>query len=133
MRLLVYENVIETLEYLHDRNIMISLLTTKNQDQADKIINHFGLRKYFSVIMGRRNGIPIKPAPDFLIRICKETAVPLENTLMVGDTELDIQCGKNAGAVTCAVTYGFRTKEALMVENPDFIVSDIQEIIKIIE
>ena len=50
---------------------------------------------------------------------------------MVGDTELDIQCGKNANAKTCGVLYGYRTKEQIEREKPDFIISGLSELMKI--
>ncbi|NCS87306.1 MAG: hypothetical protein CO127_11845 [Ignavibacteria bacterium CG_4_9_14_3_um_filter_36_18] len=54
-------------------------------------------------------------------------------TLMVGDTELDIQCGKAAGAFTCAVSYGYRTIEQLKLEQPDLIVKNMKELITLLE
>ena len=81
--------------------------------------------------MGRRDGIAHKPSPEPLIAICKELNVGLKNTLMVGDTELDIQCGKNAGTFTCGVLYGYRTKELLEIEKPDFIVESIKQILSL--
>jgi len=51
---------------------------------------------------------------------------------MVGDTELDINCGRNAGAKTCAVTYGYREKEILQNENPDFIIDELKELMKLV-
>ena len=127
----LYNGVEETLSELKNRGIKISLLTTKVQDQAEKIIDHFNLREYFDLIMGRRDGIAHKPSPEPLLAICKELNVDLKNTLMVGDTELDIQCGKNAGTFTCGVLYGYRTKELLEIEKPDFIVESINQILSI--
>ena len=51
---------------------------------------------------------------------------------MVGDTELDIMCGKNAKALTCTVTYGYRTKELLQQHNPDFFISNLSELKKVV-
>jgi HAD superfamily hydrolase (TIGR01549 family) len=127
----LYNGVEETLTELKNCGIKISLLTTKVQDQAEKIIDHFNLGNYFNFIMGRRDGIAHKPSPEPLIAICKELNVGLKNTLMVGDTELDIQCGKNAGTFTCGVLYGYRTKELLEIENPDFIIEAINQILDI--
>jgi len=124
----LYEGAIEILEMLLTKDISISLLTTKSQDQSDKIINHFGLRKYFSFIMGRRNGVPIKPSAEPLLFICKEINIHPNQTLIVGDSELDIKCGKNAGSFTCAVTYGYRTKEILLMEKPDYFISNLMEL-----
>ena len=48
--------------------------------------------------------------------------------MIVGDSELDIQCGKNAGTKSCAVTYGYRTREELEKTQPDFVVDNILEV-----
>ena len=127
-----YPGVLEILQYLQQKNIYISLLTTKSQDQAEKIVQHFNLDKYFNFIMGRRNGVGHKPSAEPLLFICRETGAEPEKTLMVGDTELDIICGKNANASTCAVTYGYRTKDKLKAEMPDYIISDLLRLKEII-
>lgn len=126
----VYDGVEKTLSALKDRDIQISLLTTKIQDQADRIIDHFDLRKYFDLVMGRRDGIQHKPSPEPLLKICDDLDIDVNNTLMVGDTELDIQCGKNAGSYTCGVLYGYRTKELLDIEEPDFIVERLEDLLE---
>ncbi|HMN25208.1 MAG TPA: HAD-IA family hydrolase [Ignavibacteriaceae bacterium] len=128
----LYDGVEETLAALKNKNIKISLLTTKVQDQADKILEYFNLTKYFDLIMGRRDGIAHKPSPEPLLKICSDVNVDVKNTLMIGDTELDIQCGKNAGSNTCGVLYGYRTKELLEIEKPDFIVGSINDILTIL-
>lgn len=128
----MYNGVEQTLNALKDRDIKISLLTTKIQDQAEKILEYFNLTKYFDLIMGRRDGIKHKPSPEPLLKICDDLNIDIKNTLMVGDTELDIQCGKNAGSYTCGVLYGYRTKELLEIENPDFIAEEIKNIIDLV-
>lgn len=127
----MYPDVEETLANLKKRGAKISLLTTKVQDQADRIIDYFNLRDHFDLVMGRRDGIAHKPSAEPLIMICNELNVDVTSTLMIGDTEIDIQCGKNAGAKTCGVLYGYRTKELLEIEKPDYIVSSIKEIISL--
>lgn len=128
----LYAGVIDTLEYLKRKNIKVSLLTTKSQEQADRIIDHFNLRKYFSYVMGRRNGFAHKPSPEPLFSICREINTDTKNTLMIGDTELDIICGKNAGALTCAVLYGYRNEEQLKSYQPDYLLKNLNDLNKII-
>ena len=118
----------EVLNHLNEKGIKISLLTTKAQDQADKIIDHFGFRENLSYVMGRRKGVAHKPAAEPLLIICDELGIKPAETLMVGDTELDINCGKNAGALSCGVTYGYRTIENLKEYNPDYLINDIIEL-----
>ncbi len=128
----IYPGTTEVLKKLHEDRIKISLLTTKAQDQADKIIDYFKLRKYFCLVMGRRNDLAIKPSPESLHFICNELHVEEAETIIVGDSELDIDCGKTAGTFTCAVSYGYRSKDRLVSLKPDFIIDEIKGIVKII-
>ena len=127
----VYPGVVNTLSELNKQKVKISLLTTKAQDQADLIIDHFDLRKYFDFVMGRRDNFAHKPSPEPLIFICKEIKVDIDETLMVGDTELDIQCGKNAGAKTCGVLYGYRSLKLIEDEKPDLIIKSFDELLSL--
>jgi HAD superfamily hydrolase (TIGR01549 family) len=129
----LYPGVEETLNYLSRKQIKVSLLTTKVQDQAEKIIHHFNLGSSFNYLMGRRNGLEHKPSPEPLLVICKELQVEPAETLIVGDTELDVQCGKSAGSKTCGVLFGYRTKEQLEKEKPDFLISGLNELVKVLE
>lgn len=129
---LPYPGTTSTLNTIKNSGIKISLLTTKAQDQAENILSHFNISNYFNAIYGRRPGMGIKPDADPLLRICRELNVSPAETLMTGDSDLDILCGKNAGARTCAATYGYRTPEILSAENPDFMINDISGILDII-
>jgi len=125
----VYPLVEDTLSFLRNgKDIKISLLTTKGQDQAEKIIDHFEFSKYFDFVMGRREGIAHKPSAEPLLFICDELKLDAKNTMIVGDTELDVLCGKNAGAITCGVTYGYRTEESLRKNKPDYLIDDFSKI-----
>lgn len=129
----LYPGVQKTLQYLNQKNVKVSLLTTKVQDQAEKIIDHFNFRPSFAYLMGRRDGLAHKPSPEPLLQICKELRVEPVETVIVGDTELDVQCGKSAGAKTCGVLYGYRTKGQLEKVKPDFLISGLSELRKILE
>jgi HAD superfamily hydrolase (TIGR01549 family) len=129
----LYNGVDEVLDHIKSKNIPISLLTTKAQDQAEKILDHFNLTGYFSFIMGRRPGIKIKPDAEPLLFICTELNIDPADTIMVGDSDLDINCGKNAGALTCAVTYGYRAPELLRQLRPDFVIDRLPELKKIVD
>jgi phosphoglycolate phosphatase len=125
----LYPGVTEVLEHLKKNSIHVSLLTTKGQDQADRIIDHFYLRRYFSYVMGRKIGTPVKPSPEPLLMICKDLNILPAESIITGDTELDIRCGISAKVKTCGVTYGYRTRELLEKENPDYIINKIIELI----
>lgn len=115
-----YLKVEDTLKKLREKGKKTALLTTKGQDQAELIIQHFGYPQYFDLIMGRRPGIAHKPDPQPLQIICSELETLPTECMMVGDTEMDIRCGKNAGTATGAATYGYRSLSFLQKEMPDY-------------
>jgi HAD superfamily hydrolase (TIGR01549 family) len=127
-----YPGVIEVLRKIKNKNFNTAILTTKAQGQTDTIVKNFNLNNYFNYIMGRRTGIEIKPSPKPLLEICKALSVSPSETLMVGDSELDLKCGKSAGALTCGVTYGYRSRESLQKENPDYLIDTIEELMNVV-
>ncbi|MEW6508201.1 MAG: HAD family hydrolase [Bacteroidota bacterium] len=124
----LFPDVKELIGWLKENDLKIGLLTTKGQDQAELILKHFGLFNNFDGVMGRRPGIAHKPSAEPLIKLCNELDVDIGTTLIVGDSELDINCGKNAGTYTCAVTYGYRSREILERYNPDFLIDRLSSI-----
>lgn len=120
----LYEGMSELLEELHSVGYFVSLVTTKAQPQAERLLMEFGIRDKFDYVMGRRKGVNHKPSPEPLLITCQHLNVRPEETVIIGDTEMDIQCGKNAGTKTCCVTYGYRTIEELQSEEPDYIAED---------
>lgn len=128
----LYPSVLNVLGLLFRKKIKISLLTTKAQDQAEKILEHFQILYFFDLVMGRRNGIQHKPSAEPLLMICKELDVEPQESLIIGDTELDILCGKNANVRTCAITHGYRSEKELFTYNPDYIIQNLNDIKKLL-
>jgi len=122
----------DTIRLLNQNSILVALLTTKGQDQAELNLRHFKLFEKFNYVMGRRPGLQHKPSPEPLLKICADLEISPTETIIVGDSELDILCGKNAGTRTCAVTYGYRTREELEKYTPDFVIDDFAEIVDVI-
>lgn len=128
----LYDGVVDGLKKLKNHNLKTAILTTKAQEQTDRIISHFQIGDYFDFVMGRRKGIEVKPSSMPLLKICDELNIPPVQTIMIGDTELDIKCAKGAGCRVIAVDYGYRNNGTLSKENPDYIVSTFSEAVEII-
>lgn len=128
----LYDDVEIALDKIHSLGIKTSLLTTKSQEQAELILKHFNIYDKFDYVMGRRTGIAHKPSPEPLIYICNELNIETKKTMIVGDSELDVMCGKSANAITCAVTYGYRNFKELKNSNPDFIANKIIDVVNIV-
>lgn len=127
-----YPGIPELLMDLQKSGTKLSLLTTKNQLQTERISDYFNLHKFFPFLMGRKPGIKIKPDPEPLEIIINHYGSTKEKTVMIGDSEFDIGCGRNAGVDTIAVGYGYRSQEFLMNENPTFYVATVGELHKLL-
>jgi phosphoglycolate phosphatase len=117
----LYPSVAEFLE--NSKNWPKAVVTNKPELFSRKILEGLGVRGHFRWLIGG-DTLPVqKPDPAVFAPIFHELGEPVGG-LMVGDSHVDIECGRAAGLKTCAVTYGFRPREELLDCRPDFLVDD---------
>lgn len=73
-----------------------------------------------------------KPNPSVVLEMAKNLGIHPATTMYVGDTSVDIKTAKNAGMISVAVTWGYRTKEQLLAENPDYIIDSPMELLDLL-
>ena len=126
VRSTLYPSVRETLDRF--RSIPLAVISNKAMEFVTPLLDGLGIGGYFSVVIGADAGLPLKPAPDAILKVVSATGGPKERTVMVGDGTADMLAGKAAGVLTCSVAYGFRSEEELRKTAPDFFVHDFSEI-----
>jgi phosphoglycolate phosphatase len=102
-----YEGVVAALDELRSRGTAMALLTNKPLEQSVRILDAFGLSAYFEWVVGGDGPWPRKPAPDGLQFLMEQAAAVAGETLLVGDSTIDLQTSRNAGVRICLVRYGF--------------------------
>jgi phosphoglycolate phosphatase len=122
----VYPGVLETLDYF--KPLPMSIISNKTMEFVESLINRLGIAAYFNPVIGADLGLPLKPAPDAVLKILSDSGVPRERAVMVGDGTTDIRAGKAAGVMTCAVTYGFRSEDELRKAGPDYVIHAFSEL-----
>ena len=75
-------------------------LYTHRDRTALTYLENYGLRDLFADAVTEENGFPYKPAPDALEHLIKKHGLPEHRTLMLGDRDIDIGAGRNAGIPT---------------------------------
>jgi phosphoglycolate phosphatase-like HAD superfamily hydrolase len=78
--------------------------------------------KLFAATIGGDTLKARKPEPEPVLEAARRLGVPAGRAVMVGDSPMDMQAGKAAGALTCGVTYGYRSPEEVKRCGPDFLV-----------
>ena len=124
-----YPGVREALAELDGRKMAV--LTNKPVRFSREMLKGLGLSDRFLQIYGGNSFENKKPDPVGLHRLMEETEVPASRTIMIGDSISDVLAGRNAGAWTCGVNYGFGAPtldEAL----PDIRIDDLRELPKLL-
>jgi HAD superfamily hydrolase (TIGR01509 family) len=125
-----YPGVILTLQALS--TFTLGVVTTKESEQAEIVLRRLSLIPFFQHIQGGSPGLRLKPAPDTILAALAALHCAPRHALMVGDTPADILAGKAAGTMTCAVTYGFGAREALLSCAPDYIIDNFGELAELV-
>jgi len=131
----LYEHVEETLEYIKKsrENNKIALVTNKPEDLTYKILEVLGVKPYFDMVVGPESVKKMKPDPEGILQVLEQFKIPPQQAVMVGDSHVDIEAGKNAGTITCGVTYGLGDREELIKSSPDILINDLAELLEHIE
>lgn len=124
-----YQGIMEVLGRTKEKGIKLAVCSNKYQKAVNRIIDHY-FPGVFASVYGEREGIPRKPSPEAVYRIMEEMGVKKEETIMVGDSEVDIETARNAGIDSIAVAWGFRSKEQLESVNPPKLVSNTSQLFK---
>jgi phosphoglycolate phosphatase len=102
-----YEGIAELLEALRGQQMTMALLTNKPLAQTAKILDAFGLTRYFRWFVGGDGPWARKPAPDGLRYLMRQACCGPSETLLIGDSMIDLQTSRNAGVRICLARYGF--------------------------
>jgi phosphoglycolate phosphatase len=102
-----YAGIPGLLEELHDLQITMALLTNKPLEASVTILEKFHLSKYFRWVVGGDGLWPRKPSPDGLRYLMKQASLGPRDTVLIGDSTVDLQTSRNAGVRICLARYGF--------------------------
>lgn len=127
----LFPNVVETLRYFHDKGLAV--VTSKEVRFTELMLDHFGIAKYFDAIVGGDTTPARKPDPQPVLEALRLLGGKADEAVMIGDSESDIVAGRNAGTLTCAVTFGYRTAEQLRATEPDVMIDRFEQLKEVIE
>lgn len=123
---LPFENTIRTLDTLFNEGKRHFIYTHRGKESSQHYFEEHGLLKYFTAFVDSSMNFPSKPAPDAVNWICETYNLDRNETVMIGDREIDVLSGKNAGVYGCLYT-----KKENVETAADFVVKDIIEVLNI--
>jgi phosphoglycolate phosphatase len=102
-----YEGIPRVLDDLRAHGVAMALLTNKPREQSLKILEVFGLAKFFQWVVGGDGPWPRKPAPDGVRFLMSQASAGPGETVLIGDSVVDLHTSRNAGVHICLARYGF--------------------------
>lgn len=127
----VYEGIREALAGMQNSHNglprKMAVLSNKPVNPSRAIVDALGLGQFFSLVYGGNSFATKKPDPEGAQTILRETGSEPHETLIVGDSGVDVLTGRNAGTWTCGVTYGF-APHTLRDAAPDVVVDQPREL-----
>ena len=116
-----YEGILELLRQLKSQGCKLAVASNKYQAATDTLIRHYFGSDLFDVVLGERMGVPRKPDPQIVFDILAATECHADETLYIGDSDVDMQTAANAGLRKVACTWGFCTRDKLLTFKPEYI------------
>jgi phosphoglycolate phosphatase len=129
-----YDGIPELLQALKEQGHLLAVASNKYQAATEKIVAQL-FPGIFDVVLGEREGIERKPNPQIVydIHSTLNTKLSTLNCLYIGDSIVDAETARAAGATLVLCTWGFGTREQMEGAKPDYLVDHPLDILKVLE
>ncbi len=125
-----YEGIPEVLKDLKSRGLKLAVVTNKLNDVTMEILKKLNLKEFFDFVAGGDTFEEKKPSPLPVVKTLSYLKVEPSLSLIVGDTQADIDAGRGAGTKTALALWGY---VKLNGAEPDFKLSKPEDILRLIE
>jgi len=105
-------------------------LYTHRNDSAIEAMEKYGMAKYFTEIITSQQKFTPKPSPDAILYLLEKYKFSCDGAIMIGDRDIDILSGKNAGIYACYLSDG--NGECTVADYADYSVNSFSELYEIL-
>lgn len=127
-----YEGIMPLLKELKEKGYKVAVISNK-YDSAVKDLCKLYFSDYVTVAVGNRAGVPTKPAPGSVFTALEELGSTQSRAVFVGDSDVDVHTGHNAGLKCIGVSWGFRGRDFLEKEGADTVIDHPKEFLTALE
>jgi phosphoglycolate phosphatase len=106
----------------------LAVVTNKPERFSRQILDALGISRRFRLVLGGDSTRLRKPDPAPLLEAMERCGAGPGDSVMVGDSPVDVQAGKAAGVVTCGIAADAAEREKLTAAGCDLLISDMREL-----
>ena len=122
-----FQGINELFSNLTERGLKIGIATGRismAENEWDRF-KRFSVEEFIDSIVTSREVASRKPAPDVIVECAKRMKVPIEDCLVVGDTEDDVIAARKAGAIPVVILAREDHLDLSENEQPEFIFENL--------
>ena len=127
-----YAGIMDMLAKLKDAGYKMAIVSNKADAALKHLSEHF-FGEFIDVAVGERAGMNKKPAPDLVYLAMEEIGATKDNTVYIGDSEVDYQTAMNSGLKCISVLWGFRDKDLLESYGAKCFANTPNDVVKMLE
>jgi phosphoglycolate phosphatase len=127
-----FPGLIAALDHLQAVGATLSVCTNKNARASKALLTALGLADRFRVIGGRDTYPVMKPHPDHLLNVLRDSCGDAGRAVMIGDSDVDVATAKAARIPVVGVTFGY-TPEPVHTYEPDAVIGHYDELVPALE
>ena len=124
-----YAGIADVLRLLKAQGYLLGVVSNKADAPANAIVAHY-FPSVFDSVVGEREGVRKKPAPDAVFETARALGCPTDELCYVGDSDVDAMTARNAGCRCVLVSWGFRERKLLESFSPSAVVDTAEELAK---
>ncbi|MEM2940139.1 MAG: HAD-IA family hydrolase [Thermoproteota archaeon] len=128
----LYPDSLNVLRALRERGYLLGVVSNTSKEELPHYLNSFKIGEFFSVAVSSGDVTSPKPSPEPVLKAIQALNVKPVEAVMVGDRPEDVEAGKLAGTYSVAILRSVRPKAELEAVKPDFIVSELSEMLSIL-
>jgi phosphoglycolate phosphatase len=129
----LYPGTKELLQKLKDSNKILYIATSKGQPYAEKVLDIHGIRHFFNLVIGSNQDFSISTKSSMINLILeKENIKDKTKIVMIGDRSHDMIGANHQGIAGIGILWGYGSIGELSVYNPEFIINDHEELLKLL-
>ncbi len=118
----------DTLQELKRKGLKMGLCTVSGEKSMDYILKRFNISEYFNVAIPREKVNYIKPNPEHLKVVLKALGVTAAETVVVGDSVIDVKAARDLKAIAIGLPTGVSTTEQLIHNGANYIITSITDL-----
>lgn len=125
-----YDGIMDLLQTLKAHGKHVAVVSNKFDVATKNLVRQY-FEDYVDVAIGESKDVSRKPAPDMVYAAMNQLGCKADETVYIGDSDVDIDTAKNSGLPCLSVLWGFRDRRFLIEHGATTLLSHPRDILSI--